>query len=172
MLWFSCQGTSRDIVYQSSCWFAWLIFVQHGLLWNSTHCLLSPFTLDWSRNLLHNPMQNMAVNNISYIIYPLSTRIEKGYTIKMIPFFFVKYIKGKVLFRSCKTLVNKKWRQKDLQIYMTNKTHKTIPYSWKVLPNVIGTSKFRELCSPVPQQVWPWSSSKAKVTVWCQLTLK
>ena len=33
-------------------------------------------------------MQNMAVNNISYIIYPLSTRIEKGYTTKMIPFFF------------------------------------------------------------------------------------
>ena len=33
-------------------------------------------------------MQTMAVNNISYIIYPLSTRIEKGYTTKMIPFFF------------------------------------------------------------------------------------
>ena len=56
--------------------------------WNSTHCLLSPFTLDWSRNLLHNPMWNMAVNNISYPIYPLSTRTEKGYITKMIPFFF------------------------------------------------------------------------------------
>ena len=55
---------------------------------NSTHCLLSPFTLDWSRNLLHNPMWNMAVNNISYPIFPLSTRIEKGYTTKIIPFFF------------------------------------------------------------------------------------
>ena len=33
-------------------------------------------------------MQNMAVNNISYIIYSLSTRIEKGYTTKIIPFFF------------------------------------------------------------------------------------
>ena len=31
ILWFSCQGTSRDIVYQRSCWFSWLIFVQHGL---------------------------------------------------------------------------------------------------------------------------------------------
>ena len=56
--------------------------------WNSTHCLLSPFTLDWSRNLWHNLMWNMAVNNISYPIYPLSTRTEKGYITKMIPFFF------------------------------------------------------------------------------------
>ena len=56
--------------------------------WNSTHCLLSPFALDWSRNLLHNPMWNMAVSNISYPIYQLSTRTEKGYTTKMIPFFF------------------------------------------------------------------------------------
>ena len=56
--------------------------------WNSTHCLLSPFTLDWSRNLWHNPMWNMVVNNISYPIYQLSTRIEKGYITKMIPFFF------------------------------------------------------------------------------------
>ena len=30
----------------------------------------------------------MAVNNISYIIFPLSAIIEKGYTTKMIPFFF------------------------------------------------------------------------------------
>ena len=56
--------------------------------WNSTHCTLSPFTLDWSRNLWHNPMWNMAVNNISYPIYPLLTRTEKGYITKMIPFFF------------------------------------------------------------------------------------
>ena len=33
-------------------------------------------------------MWNMAVNNISYPIYPLSTRTEKGYITKMIPFFF------------------------------------------------------------------------------------
>ena len=56
--------------------------------WNSTHCLLSPFTLDWSRNLWHIPMWNMAVINISYPIYPLSTSTEKGYITKMIPFFF------------------------------------------------------------------------------------
>ena len=59
--------------------------------WNSIHCQLNPFMLDWSRNLLHNPMWNMAVNNISYPIYPLSTRIEKGFTTKIIPFFFVQY---------------------------------------------------------------------------------
>ena len=35
----------------------------------------------------------MAANNISYPIYPLPTRIEKGYTTKIIPFFFsVQYI--------------------------------------------------------------------------------
>ena len=56
--------------------------------WNSTHCLLSPFTLDWSWNLLHNPMWNIAVDNIPYPIYPLSTRTEKCYITKMIPFFF------------------------------------------------------------------------------------
>ena len=56
--------------------------------WNSTHCLLSPFTLEWSRNLWHYLMWNMAVNNISYPIYPLSTRTVKGYFTKMIPFFF------------------------------------------------------------------------------------
>ena len=33
-------------------------------------------------------MWNMAVNNISYPIYPLSTRTEEGYITKMIPFFF------------------------------------------------------------------------------------
>ena len=54
--------------------------------WNSTHCLLSPFRLDWSRNLWHNLMWNMAVNNISYPIYPLSTRTENSYITKMIPF--------------------------------------------------------------------------------------
>ena len=37
-------------------------------------------------------MWNIAVNNISYSIYPLSTRTEKGYITKMIPFFFVQYI--------------------------------------------------------------------------------
>ena len=69
-----------------------LIFVVNicpaRIFWNSTHCLLIPFTLDWSRNLWHNPMWNMAVNNIPYPIYPLSTRTEKGYITKMIPFFF------------------------------------------------------------------------------------
>ena len=55
--------------------------------WNYTHCLLSPFTLDWSRNLLHYPMWNMTDNNISYPTYPFSRRIEKSYTIKIIPFF-------------------------------------------------------------------------------------
>ena len=60
----------------------------------STHCLLNPFTLDWSRNLLHILMWNMAVNNISYSIYLFSTKIEEGYTTKIIPFFFfVQYIK-------------------------------------------------------------------------------
>ena len=28
---FSCQGKSRDIVYQRICLFLWLIFAQHGL---------------------------------------------------------------------------------------------------------------------------------------------
>ena len=56
--------------------------------WISTHCLLGPFTLDWSRNLLHNPMWYMAVDNISYPIYPLSTRTEKCNITKIIPFFF------------------------------------------------------------------------------------
>ena len=36
-------------------------------------------------------MWNMAVSNISYPIYPLSTRTEKGYITKVIPFFFVQY---------------------------------------------------------------------------------
>ena len=62
--------------------------------WNSTDCLLSPITLDWSRNIWHSTMWNMAVNNISYPIYPLSTRTGKGYITKMIPFFFCSvYIK-------------------------------------------------------------------------------
>ena len=58
------------------------------IFWNSTHCLLNPFMLDWSRNLLHNQMWNIAVNNNSYSIYLPSTKIEKVYTTKMIPFFF------------------------------------------------------------------------------------
>ena len=31
ILWFSCQGKSRDVVYQCICLFLWLIFAQHGL---------------------------------------------------------------------------------------------------------------------------------------------
>ena len=65
--------------------------------WNSNHCLFSPFTLDWSLNLLHNPMWNMAVNNISYSIYPLSTRTEKGYITKIMPFCFVQYTRRCIL---------------------------------------------------------------------------
>ena len=39
----------------------------------------------------------MAVNNISYPIYPLSTRTEKDYITKMIPFFFCSVYKNKPL---------------------------------------------------------------------------
>ena len=75
--------------------------------WNSTHCLLSPFTIDWSRNLWHNPMWNTAVNNISYPIYPLSKRTEKGYITKMIPFFFCSVYEHKiVLLLSVLSLLN------------------------------------------------------------------
>ena len=31
ILCFSCQGKSRDVVYQCTCLFLWLIFAQHGL---------------------------------------------------------------------------------------------------------------------------------------------
>ena len=31
ILCFSCQGKSRDIVYQHTCLFSWLIFTKHGL---------------------------------------------------------------------------------------------------------------------------------------------
>ena len=31
ILWFSCQGKSRDIVNQPTCRIVWLIFAQHGL---------------------------------------------------------------------------------------------------------------------------------------------
>ena len=41
----------------------------------------------------------MAVNSISYPIYPLSTRIEKGYITKAIPFFFVQYISDQKYYR-------------------------------------------------------------------------
>ena len=57
--------------------------------------ILNSFTLNWSRNVLHNPMWNMAVNSISYSIYLLSTKIEKGYTTKIIPFFFCSVYEAK-----------------------------------------------------------------------------
>ena len=38
-------------------------------------------------------MLNMAVNNISYQLHPLSTRIEKGFTTKILFFFFIQYVK-------------------------------------------------------------------------------
>ena len=74
--------------------------------WNSTHCLRSPFTLDWSRNLWQDPMWNMAVNKISYPIYPLSTRTEKGYITKMIPFFFFVQYTLVLMWNSHKNLHN------------------------------------------------------------------
>ena len=96
------SGKSRDIVYQHRCFFV-VNIRQSRTFWNSIHCLLIPFTLDWSRNLWHNPMWNMAVNNISFPIYPLSTRTEKGYITRMIPFFFCSVYFSKLLL-----LLNKK----------------------------------------------------------------
>ena len=76
----------------STCMLIFVINIRPArTFWNSNNCLLIPFTLDWSRNLLHNPMWNMTVNNISYLKYPLSTRPEKGYITKIISFFFVQY---------------------------------------------------------------------------------
>ena len=85
--------------------------------WNSTLCLRSPLILDWSRNLSHNPMSNMAVNNISYSIYLLSTKIEKGYTTKSIPFFFVQYRISTLSINNCqirlRSAVKTLWERSD-----------------------------------------------------------
>ena len=101
--------------------------------WNSTRCLLSPFTLDWSRNLWHNPMWNMAVNNISYPMYPIQRELRKVSSPKWYLSFFVQYIRKHQLFcfirkwifnirksfsNLWKRISNKLWNgisQKDLQ---------------------------------------------------------
>ena len=157
ILCFSCQGKSRDIVYQRICLFLWLIFAQHGLfeiqlsvysalsrltdlgIYDITRCgiwLLTifhiPYTVDGfivvgtnfrglNKNdtfegfkirghsvFFHNSYKKLPFRgflnswigpstkttkigtprNLSHPQYPLSTRNEKGYITKMIPFFF------------------------------------------------------------------------------------
>ena len=73
ILCFSYQGESRDIVYQRICLFLWLIFAQHGLLEIQLTVYSALSRLTDLGNVWHNLMWNMAVNNISYPIYPLST---------------------------------------------------------------------------------------------------
>ena len=48
----------------------------------------------------------MAVNNISYPIYPFSTRTEKGYITKMIPFFFCSVYMHRITNRPFKKFEN------------------------------------------------------------------
>ena len=93
ILCFTCQWKSRDIVYQRIC----LLFVVNirpaRTFWDSTHCLLSPFTLDWSRNLWHNPMRNMAVKTIFHISYiHFQRELRKVTSPKWYLSFFVQYM--------------------------------------------------------------------------------
>ena len=81
----------RDIVYQRKC-SIFVVYIRPARTFLKSNCLPSLHTLDWSRNLLHNPMWNMAVNNILYSIYPISMRTEKSNITKCIPFFFDQYM--------------------------------------------------------------------------------
>ena len=95
---------------------------------NLTYCLLSPFSLDWSRNLLHYPMCNMAMNNISYPIYQLLTRTEKGCITKIIPFFFVQYRRkqiDKYIGVQCKKSFKSSW--------CYSRFHFSIRQKWPIL---------------------------------------
>ena len=104
---------------------------------NSTHCLLSPFTLDWSRNLLHNPIWNMAVNNISYSIYPLSTRTEKGYITEIDTFLF--------LFSITSYLYNAML----ILFLFTNRRIFSPRRRWNALQSCVGSA-------PSPSDLWGW----------------
>ena len=92
ILWFSCPGKSRDIVYQHTCWFSWLIFVQHGLfgILLTVSSALSPLTDHGIYYIIR--CGNMAVNNIfiSHIsIY--NEKLRKVIPPKLYLSFFVQY---------------------------------------------------------------------------------
>ena len=57
----------------------------------------------------------MAVKNISYPIYPISTRTEKGYITKSIPFFFCSvYVFGtNIIIMQLTSLKELKWLISD-----------------------------------------------------------
>ena len=59
-------------------------------------------------------MWNMAVNTISYPIHPLSTRNEKGYLTKMIPFFFCS-----VYYEDLRILIAKVMDMRDMQGFVS-----------------------------------------------------
>ena len=96
ILWFSCQGKSRYIIYQRTCWFLWLIFAQHGLfgILLTVYSSLSRLTDNGIYYITRCGIRLLTIFHIPYIIlHVLSTKIEKSYTAKIMPFFFfVQYM--------------------------------------------------------------------------------
>ena len=81
----------------------------------------------------------MAVFNIFYPIYPLSTRTEKGYTTKIIPFFFVQHT----------SIYDKR---DDFNFHITN-----FPY---LSSNVPASPAYGALISQLIRYAQAWSSYK------------
>ena len=71
ILCFSCQGESRDIVYQRTCLFSWLIFAKHGecplivdhfwLLWNRW----TESNESWQEARCHHPLPSLCFSGQS-----------------------------------------------------------------------------------------------------------
>ena len=101
ILWFSCQGKSRDIVYQRTCWFSWLIFVQHWLygILLTAWSALSRLTDQGIIYLTRCRIWLLTLFHIAYINFKRELRKVTPQKLYL-SFFFVQYISVlKQLFR-------------------------------------------------------------------------
>ena len=93
ILCFSCQGKSRDIVYQRICLFLWLIFAQHGLfeIQLNVYSALSRLTDLGIYDITQCRIWLLTIFHIPYIHFQRELRkvtSPKWY----LSFFFVQYI--------------------------------------------------------------------------------
>ena len=91
VLWFSYLGKSRDIVYQRTCWFSWLIFVQHertGILLTE-YSALSRLTDQGLYYIIRCWIWLLTMFHIPYIHF--QRELRKVSPPKWYPSFFVQY---------------------------------------------------------------------------------
>ena len=108
-LWFSCQGKSRDMVYQRTCWSSWLISVQHGFygIRLTTYSALSRLTDHRIYYITRCGIWLLIIFHIPYIHF--QRELRKVTPPKLYLSFFVQYIYACLLIAFTLITNNNQW---------------------------------------------------------------